>query len=156
MAAHVPIEVPTISRVSGISATSKMMNGTERKPLMTAPSARLTHRLSAMPPRSVDIKASPSGKPKTSEIRPEAAVISTVSQIDRSRSSNRIGDMAKHLHPRLAGLQECDDVSEMACIAAGDREKQCADGLLLDMVDAAMDETEGARNSHGKVGQQRA
>lgn len=31
------MDVPTMKRVTGMSATSRMMNGTERKPLMMAP-----------------------------------------------------------------------------------------------------------------------
>ena len=39
-AAQIPIDVPTIRRVNGMSATRRMMNGVERKPLMMLPSTR--------------------------------------------------------------------------------------------------------------------
>jgi hypothetical protein len=64
--------------------------------------------------------------------------------------------MAKHLHPRVAGLQECDYVSEMARNVARHRQEQRADRLLLDMVDAAMNEAEWTRHRHRKIRQQRA
>src|ERR1700722_6997975 len=44
IAAAVPIDVPTIMRVSGITATRRMMNGSERKPLTIAPTLPLGRR----------------------------------------------------------------------------------------------------------------
>ncbi len=41
MAALVPMEVPTSSRVKGMIATIRMMKGTERPTLVTAPSTWL-------------------------------------------------------------------------------------------------------------------
>ena len=46
IAAHTPIVVPTRTRVSGNSATSKMMNGVERSALTRAPSVEFTVRRS--------------------------------------------------------------------------------------------------------------
>src|SRR6218665_1054617 len=137
MAAQVPIDVPTMRRVTGMSATSRMMKGTERKPLMTAPSKRLSQRFSAMPPRPLATSASPSGRPKTSEMMPEAAVITMVSQSERKRSSSMIGDMAEDLH--LCAETLCIGRKRRGLVGRH-REKEAADGLLLDVIDAAVDQ----------------
>lgn len=46
IAAHTPIVVPIRTRVSGNSATSRMMNGVERNALTSAPSTLFTARFS--------------------------------------------------------------------------------------------------------------
>jgi len=46
IAAHTPIVVPTSTRVSGNSATSRMMKGVERNALTSAPSVEFTARRS--------------------------------------------------------------------------------------------------------------
>ena len=52
-AAAVPIDEPTTSRVNGITATSRMMNGVERTAFTTPPSPRFTPRFCSTPSRSV-------------------------------------------------------------------------------------------------------
>ena len=52
-AAAVPIDEPTTSRVNGITATSKMMNGVERTALTITPITRFTGRFCSTPSRSV-------------------------------------------------------------------------------------------------------
>ncbi len=79
MAAVVPIEVPAMSRVSGISATIRMMKGMERKALTTAPTPRLSARCSQSPPGAVLCSARPSGRPSRMLTAPEAAVMTSVS-----------------------------------------------------------------------------
>jgi len=51
MAAVVPIEVPAISRVNGMIATTRMMNGTERVALTTSPSTLFTAGEDSSSPR---------------------------------------------------------------------------------------------------------
>jgi hypothetical protein len=83
MEAAVPIDVPTISRVSGISATSKMMKGNERKSLTIGPTILLIQPYSHTPPCAVPTRTRPSGRPTAKLIAPETAVIITVSQATR-------------------------------------------------------------------------
>jgi hypothetical protein len=59
--------------------------------------------------------------------------------------------MAKHLHPRIAGFQKRDHTRHMICIATRHRQEQRADGLLLDVVDTAMDESERTGHGSGEV-----
>src|ERR1700691_533161 len=82
IAAAVPIEVPTITRVSGITATRRMMNSSERKPLTTAPTIRLTQPFSQTPPGDVPTRTRPRGKPTPKLIEPETAVITRVAGRD--------------------------------------------------------------------------
>src|SRR3954469_2470044 len=135
------MDVPTISRVSGISATSRIMKGTDRNALTTAPSVRFTQRFSAIPPRSVATSARPSGSPATNEMRPDATVISTVSHSERKSRSINTGDIAKHLDAGAAARQEISHASHVAR-ASGNAQEQGRHRLPLDMVHAAMDETE--------------
>ena len=78
MAAAVPIDVPTISRVNGIKATSRMMKGSERTALTTEPNILLTQRFSQMPPGAVPTSTRPSGKPSTKLMAPATKVIVSV------------------------------------------------------------------------------
>src|ERR1700691_2389233 len=98
IAAAVPIDVPTISRVSGISATSKMMKGNDRKPLTIAPTTLLIHRFSQTPPCAVPTRTRPSGRPTAKLIAPETAVIITVSPSDPRRRSRGRLSMAEDFH----------------------------------------------------------
>src|SRR5690606_4442018 len=139
IAAVVPIEVPAISLVTGISATRRMMKGTERKPLTMAPRMRFTQSCSAMPPRPVATSASPRGSPATREIAPDAAVITMVSQRERRKSSIITGDMAQHLRTSSPALQKADRTGH---IAGRNGEKECGERLSLHMIHAALDEPE--------------
>src|SRR5262245_48979090 len=156
IAAHVPSAVPTISRVTGMSATSRMMNGTERKPLMTPPRMRLTQRFSAIPPRFVRTSARPSGRPATSEITPEAAVMRMVSHSERSSSSNMIGVIAEHLHPRGAGRQKLLDLAGERRVPRWYGDEEPRHRLALDMIDPAMHEPVGMRQGSRELGENRA
>ena len=60
-----PSDVPTTSRVNGMMATSRMMNGIERPMLMIQPSTVLTPRFGRIPPGAVTANHMPSGKPIT-------------------------------------------------------------------------------------------
>src|ERR1700689_5062464 len=112
IAAAVPIDVPTMMRVSGITATRRMMNGSERKPLTITPTTRLTHLFSHEPPGAVPTRTSPSGRPTAKLIAPETAVITSVSPSEpRRRSSGRLS-MAEDLHRRAAELKPAFDARD--------------------------------------------
>ena len=53
MAAPVPMDVPAISRVTGISSTMRMMKGVDLAALTTADSRPFSTRLSRSPPLDV-------------------------------------------------------------------------------------------------------
>ena len=64
-AAAGPIALPTIRRVRGMRATMRMTKGSERRMLTIQPNAELKARFSMMPPRSVTLRSTPIGRPKT-------------------------------------------------------------------------------------------
>ena len=75
MAAVVPMAVPTRSRVSGMMATIRMMNGMERMALTMAPSVLLNARASRMPPLPVVESSTPSGTPMAVAMTIETATM---------------------------------------------------------------------------------
>ena len=56
-----------------------------------------------------------------------------------------ISDITEHLCPGAPGGQEIEGFGDLA-VFGDNAEEQAADGLALDMVDAAMDEAEAAGN----------
>lgn len=78
-AAVVPIEVPTIERVNGEIATSKMMNGRERMMLTTTLSTPYTSRFGRRPPGRVITSASASGMPTRAPMNSATPTMYTVS-----------------------------------------------------------------------------
>ena len=64
--------------------------------------------------------------------------------------------MAKHLHPRAAVFEESDNGRQMGGIGSRNSHEQRADGLLLHMIDAAMNKPERAGHAGAQFGQQRA
>ena len=63
MAAVVPMAEPTMRRVSGMMATMRMIKGTERTALTTAPTVRFTPGASRISPFAVTCRSTPSGMP---------------------------------------------------------------------------------------------
>ena len=63
MAPGTPSEVPTIQRVNGMRATSKMMNGMERPMFTIQPSTALSTRCGLRPFGAVTMSATPRGTP---------------------------------------------------------------------------------------------
>src|SRR3546814_20612449 len=112
MAAVVPIEGPATSRVNGISATSRMMKGVERKAFTTAPVTRLSDGAGTSPPRSVTTSSTPRGSPSRSVARLDAPTMATVSSVELTKRSMSWGDMAEDLPVGCAGAQKGDDVVE--------------------------------------------
>jgi hypothetical protein len=75
----VPIDVWAMSRVNGMIATIKMMNGTERVALTMAPNTSATGRFGVIPPLSVATSSTPSGTPSSSATSDETLTICSVS-----------------------------------------------------------------------------
>ena len=65
MAPGTPSDVPTTTRVNGMMATSRMMNGMERPTLTIQPSTVLRARCGHRPSLAVMTKSTPSGTPMT-------------------------------------------------------------------------------------------
>ena len=63
MIERVPTDVPMTTRVTGKSMTSSMMNGTERRKLITTSSTLLNVGSGRMPPLRVMTRSTPSGRP---------------------------------------------------------------------------------------------
>src|SRR5262245_40606277 len=127
MAAAVPIEVPTMRRVSGISATRRMMKGSERKALTTAPSPLLTQAFSQIPLGAVPTSTSPSGRPTTKLMAPDTSVITTVCCSAASRGSSGTLGIAEDLHDG-AGRDEVvpDPIDELGPgVADGEKDDGC-------------------------------
>ena len=80
MAAAVPIEEPTMSRVNGMIATSRMMNGTERRALITVPRTALKPGIGRKDLRSVTKSRMPRGMPARAPMPPEMATMMIVSR----------------------------------------------------------------------------
>ena len=76
-----PMIFPTISLVTGITITRRMIKGTERRRLITTPKTRLNSGNGRIPPRSVTTRAIPRGIPITYDNKEERNTIYTVSQI---------------------------------------------------------------------------
>src|SRR4029079_8058340 len=112
---------------------------------MMAPRMPFIQAFSAMPPLFVRTSARPSGRPKTSEISPDAPVIRIVSQRERSRRLNMIGVIAKDLHPRRASLQKLQNLVLERRVAHRDSNEEPRHRLVLDMVNTAVDEPERLR-----------
>src|SRR3546814_16589854 len=143
MAAVVPMEVPATSRVKGMSATSRMMKGNERKPFTTAPISRLREGAGTSPPRPVTTSSTPRGRPSSRVARLAAPTMARVSTVESMKSSMSWGDMAENLHVGCAVAQESDDVVERH---RGDRRQgqhQHAERRVLDVIDGALDDAGG-------------
>jgi hypothetical protein len=75
MAALVPIEVPAISLVNGMIATTRMMKGVERVALTMTPSTRLTQGAANSSPLPEVARKTPSGRPMIVAINAETATM---------------------------------------------------------------------------------
>ena len=94
-AAHTPMVAPTTSRVKGNSATSRMMKGVARKPLMSAPSTRCTRGDSSVLPGAGSTRISASGMPASAAISADADTIVNVSSRPCQMRSIVSGDIAE-------------------------------------------------------------
>ncbi len=75
IAALVPIDVPVRSRVKGMMATTRMMNGVERAALTISPTMRLIVGAGKSSPLPLVARNMPIGKPISEPIRPAAATM---------------------------------------------------------------------------------
>ena len=87
MAPGTPSEVPTISRVSGMMATSRMMNGTERTMFTIQPSTVLSGAFGRMPFFAEVMSSTPIGRPITYASSVATAVMMIVSRTPSASSS---------------------------------------------------------------------
>src|ERR1700722_14782636 len=159
IAAAVPIDVPTRMRVSGITATRKIMNGSERKPLTIAPTLPLTHRFSQNPPGAVPTRTSPSGRPTAKLIAPETTVITSVSPSEPRRRSNGRASMAEDLHGGAAEFKPTFDARDKVGRSSENRENDRRDRTAPSSKGLRpQDDRKGARlrgelDEHGALGQ---
>ncbi len=82
-----PSEVPTMRRVSGIRATSRMMNGTERTMFTIQPSTVLSGAFGRMPFFAEVMSSTPTGRPITYARKVATAVMMSVSRTPSTSSS---------------------------------------------------------------------
>ena len=87
MAPGTPSEVPTISRVSGMMATRRMMNGTERTMFTIQPSTVLSGAFGRMPFFADVMSSTPTGRPITYASSVATAVMMIVSRTPSTSSS---------------------------------------------------------------------
>ncbi len=99
VAACQPIEVPTIARVNGISATIRITNGSERPMFTTAPVTLLTVRLCSRPPLPVSTSRMPSGRPSSTVARVARPTIWKVSRVAGRISSSIWSQVMPPLRP---------------------------------------------------------
>lgn len=79
IAASLPMVVPVTQRVKLISATMRMMNGSERPMFTTCPMTLFTTVFCSRPPLSVRTSRMPSGSPPTTAIRVDQPTMIRVS-----------------------------------------------------------------------------
>ena len=75
MAAVVPMEEPTISRVRGMMATMRMMKGTERRAFTMEPRVLWRAAFSLMCPFPVMVRITPRGMPKRDAMAADRATM---------------------------------------------------------------------------------
>src|ERR1700712_5273344 len=140
-AAMVPMDDPTTSRVNGITATSRMINGVERTAFTTPPMTRFTARLRNTPSRSVRYSSTPSGSPKAAPTSPEMPTITSVSQNDWTNISNISLNMGHLLHHHTLFTQISNGLGHVRRFSCREH-RQRAECLTLDLVDLAVEDVE--------------
>src|SRR6202034_1355337 len=108
-AARVPIEVPTIRRVNGTMATTRMMKGVERVALTMRPRMRFVVGAENNSPARLVARKTPSGSPNKVPSRPERPTMISVSSVDQAMSWAISGDIAEMLHRILSRRQLLHD-----------------------------------------------
>src|SRR5699024_5651101 len=117
MAAGVPMEVPTMSRVNGMMATSKMMKGVERMALTTSATARFRLTIGSTPLRSVRCSKMPSGRPMAVPMAPDMATMIRVSPSDVTNRSMSADDMIELLYGNASCGHERHGFGNLCAIA---------------------------------------
>src|SRR5580658_1471240 len=156
MAAAVPMVVPTISLVNGMSATSRMMKGIERKALISAARTRLTAGRGQIPPVSVITSKRPSGKPKSSDKRPDTPTMTAVSPSADANSSKSSIDVSQHFDLCPMSFQNGEQGRLCVGAAVAHRKSHGTDRMSLDAIDFGVDDLRlppriGERSQHRRV-----
>src|SRR5690606_25618612 len=154
MAAAVPIDVPTIKRVNGMMATSRMMKGVDLTALTTMPRPRFRLSTGSTPLRSVRCSRMPMGTPTSEPTRPEMPTITSVSTNDLINRSISCDDMIHFLYRYPARAHIGFRLFHFFFIAPG-QYGQRAEGLLLDFIDLAVQYVEVQPEAAHHLGQQR-
>ena len=108
IAAAVPIDEPTMRRVKGMIATSRIMKGTERRALTTAPSTALRIGIGRKDFLSVTKSTMPSGMPRTVPMPPEMNTITSVSRNESKIMLTILLDIGELLYVNASLAQEFD------------------------------------------------
>src|SRR3984885_8336722 len=122
-AARVPIEVPTIRRVNGTMATTRMMKGVERVALTMRPRMRLAAGEGNSSLARLVARKTPSGSPNRVPSRPERPTMIRVSSVDQAINWAISGDITKMLHRILSRRQLRHDPPQVVRIG-GNRDEQ--------------------------------
>ena len=80
-----PSELPTTSRVKGMRAMRRIMNGKERTTLTTKPTAWFSAALGFSPDRELDARSSPKGRPNNTV---SALAQPTMRRVSRTAGQN--------------------------------------------------------------------
>src|SRR3984957_14747755 len=130
-AARVPIEVPTIRRVNGTMATTRMMKGVERVALTMRPRMRLAAGEGNNSLARLVARKTPSGSPNRVPNRPERPTMIRVSSVDQAINWTISGDIAEMLHRILPRRQLLHDPPQVIRIGRN-RDKQRSEGMAGD------------------------
>ena len=103
-AAAVPMDEPVMKRVSGMMATSKMMNGVDRTALTMPPTTRLASGLCSTPPVSLRRKYTPSGTPSSAPTTPEIPTMAMVSHSEVTNSASSASEKLLNRSPNMLCL----------------------------------------------------
>src|SRR5579872_6797036 len=107
------IEVPTISRVSGTMATTRIMKGVERVALTMRPRMRLATGAANSSPARLVARKMPSGSPSSVPNSPESPTMMSVSSVEAAMSWTISGDIAEMLHRILPCPQMLHDPPQL-------------------------------------------
>src|SRR5690625_4184953 len=137
MAAAVPIEVPTIKRVKGITATNKIINGIERKALTTMATLRFNAGIACTPPGAVKYSKIPRGKPTKAPTDQETSTIMRVSQKESTNKPIIALDIGQLLYDytALAQILHC---RLNTLYSTTNHHSKGPKSLALDFIDIAM------------------
>src|SRR3984957_5660211 len=140
-AARVPIEVPTIKRVNGTMATTRMMKGVERVALTMKPRMRLAAGEENNSLARLVARKTPSGSPKRVPSRPERPTIIRVASGDQAINWTISGDIAEMLHRILSRRQLLHDPPQVLWIGRN-RDKQRSERMAGDRLHLAVQDVD--------------
>ena len=103
IAAAVPIDEPTIKRVTGISATNRIINGIERPILTTMPKILFMVVFSNKPFFLLKCNSTPSGIPTAKPMKPE---VNTITMVSHKESTNNSIKRVFSVHHVITALND--------------------------------------------------